>query len=515
METDNKEGLKDITAPEENAKAEPQGTAEGALADEELSVKRRSGAYRAAKKIPIVWSIVMLGLTCAATVVAAILYMLKLGQAYTHIIGGGVTILLGFLVFGLFLFMRCREKASGLRHMLFICVALLAATIPIPITMNINPGFMTFMIAALLLTLLSDERIAMISLLPIAVTACVLAGAFDTSDGTQTAVMLYVLFSGLVAIFALNIRKTRSSTVIAAGLGGIAGVITFSSVMLTCGQSFDAYWQTLLWILGTSLICGILAVGLMPLFEGAFDIASEARLNELLNSNHPLIKRLIIEAPGTYHHSLIVASLAEAAAEEIGANALLCRVCACYHDVGKLRCPQCFKENQLGGKNIHDELDPYESAKRIIAHQKDGVTLLEKNKLPGEVIAIVGQHHGDSVMAYFYDKAKKQAPEGTQVDESLFRYPSSKPSTKEGAILMLADCCEAAVRSMQNPNMQDIKAKVREIITHKWDKRDSMLWDSPLTFVDIKKIEDSFIRTFSAFYHERIEYPDLEELDVR
>ena len=127
----------------------------------------------------------------------------------------------------------------------------------------------------------------------------------------------------------------------------------------------------------------------------------------------------------------------------------------------------------------------------------------------------MGEHHGDSVMVFFYDKARKMAPEGTVVDENEFRYPSHKPSTKESAILMLADCCEAAVRSMNNPSMQEVAAKVREVITHKWDKQGSMLWDSPLTFVDIKAIEASFLKTFAALYHERVEYPDLERIDVR
>ena len=127
----------------------------------------------------------------------------------------------------------------------------------------------------------------------------------------------------------------------------------------------------------------------------------------------------------------------------------------------------------------------------------------------------MGEHHGDSVMVYFYDKAMRSAPEGQKPDVSLFRYPSHKPATKESAILMLADCCEAAVRSMTSPSMDDIKAKVIEVITHKWDKRDSMLWDSPLTFAEIKRIEQSFIKTFSALYHERVEYPALEEIDVR
>ncbi|MBO4562036.1 MAG: HDIG domain-containing protein [Clostridia bacterium] len=470
---------------------------------------------KAAKKLPLAWGLIILGLTFAVTAAAYVLFFLKNGQADTVISGAAVVLFMGFGAFGVYAALRQKDCMATLRRTLFICFCLLAGVLPLIVTMRIDIGFMPYLLAILLLVLMANEKVAMLASLPVACGAGLISGVAAADEYAQTAVVMTVIISSLTAVYALNIRKTRSSTFIAAALAGIAGVVTYCAVMMAGGQLFYSYWQTLLWILGSCLASGVLAVGLMPLFETVFDVASDARLNELLNNNNPLIKRLMTEAPGTYHHSLLVASLAEAAAEEVGANALLTRVSACYHDVGKLRSPLCFKENQKHDKNIHDELDPYESAKRIIAHQQDGVTLLEKNKLPRDVIRIVGEHHGDSVMVYFYDKAKRLAPEGTHVDEEKFRYPSHKPSSKESAILMLADCCEAAVRSLQNPTMQDIENKVREVITHKWDKRGSMLWDSPLTFIDIKKIEASFIKTFAALNHERVEYPDLEEIDVR
>ena len=476
--------------------------------------ERRVKPKKLPKELPLWVSIAALALTCAICCAGMTMYLMRLGQADLMIVGADVALLMSFVAFGLYAGLRKQAIIRNVRQLPFICVCLLAAVLPLFVTMSVDVGFMPFMLAILLLSLMSNERIAILALLPVGTTAAIISGASGTSVGAPAALLLTVMISGLASVLSLNLGKTRSSTVVAAGVGGIIGVVCFASIMMAGGELLHHYWRSLLWLLGASLVSGILTVGLMPVFEAAFDIASDARLNELLNNNNPLIKRLMTEAPGTYHHSLVVATLAEAAAEEIGANALLCRVCACYHDVGKLRAPLYFKENQHG-RNIHDELAPEVSARTIIAHVTDGVRLLEKNKLPGDVIRIVSEHHGDSVMVFFYDKAKKLAPEGTVVDESLFRYPANKPSTKESALLLLADCCEAAVRSMTNPTMKDIETRVRDVITHKWDKRDSMLWNSPLTFTDVKKIEKSFIKTFAALYHERIEYPDLEEIDVR
>lgn len=491
--------------------------------DEQEETEARPGKVRRAKaprtkkppvKLPPWLTVILFAVTLAVIVVGMAVFLAKNAQSDFQIVGAAFAMLVSFGVFVVYVMLRKKPCVTNVRQVALVCVCMLAAIIPLYFSMRINVGFAPFMFAVLLIALMLSERVAIFSALPIGTAAGIIAEVNGVGDAVPFAVMLAVIVSTIAAVLSISIGKTRSSTVIAAAVGGAAGVVAYAGVMLLTGELFMNYWQPLLWIIGSSLISGVLAVGIMPVFESAFDIASDARLNELLNSNNPLLKRLMTETPGTYHHSLIVAALAEAAAERIGANALLCRVCASYHDVGKLKAPLYFKENQHG-RNIHDELDPYESARTIIAHVADGVALLEKYKLPGEVIRIVSQHHGDSVMVYFYDKAKKQAPEGTIVDETLFRYPSSKPSSKEAALLLLADCCEAAVRSMTNPSMNDIRARVRDVIGHKWDKRDSMLWDSPLTFVDIKKIEESFLNTFAALYHERIEYPDLGKVDVR
>lgn len=467
------------------------------------------------RKLTVGGSILMLCLTYVIIAAEYAVFLAKAGQAWQSVLGSLLLIAMGFAAFGVYAYLKRERNVGTVGRMLLVCVLLIIATAPLPVTMRVDVGFTVHVLAAMLMAALTNRRLAMLSAVPVCTAAGVTAYVVSGINGAPMAMVLTVAVTAIAAALALGISTTRSNTVIAAGLAGICGAMTYFAAMLSFGEAFESYWRTLIWIIGGSLLCGILAVGFMPVFESIFDIPTDARLNELLNNNNPLLKRLMTEASGTYHHSLAVAALAEAAAETVGANALLCRVAATYHDVGKLKDPLCFKENQRTEKNVHNDLDPYESARRIIAHQQNSVELLEKNNFPGEVIRIAGEHHGDSVMVYFYDRAKKAAPEGTEVDVSKFRYPSGKPSTKESAIIMLADCCEAAVRSMKEPAMRDIAVKVREVIDHKWDKRGSMLWDSPLTFTDVKKIEASFLRTFAALYHERVEYPDLEEIDVR
>ena len=219
---------------------------------------------------------------------------------------------------------------------------------------------------------------------------------------------------------------------------------------------------------------------------------------------------MMVAAPGTYHHSMMVASLAEGAAEAIGANALLARTGAMYHDVGKLRRPQYFRENQ-NGHNIHDTLQPEESAGFIIAHQKDAMSYLSRYRMPSEVKKIVAEHHGTTLVTYFYFKAKQQqTQDGEPVIERLFRYQGNLPSTKESAIVMLADSCEAAVRSMSEPTREDVAEMVRKIVQGKMD--DGQLKMCPLTLGEINQIEKSFLVTFTGLMHERIRYPALEAM---
>lgn len=253
-----------------------------------------------------------------------------------------------------------------------------------------------------------------------------------------------------------------------------------------------------------AIVSAILALGALPFLETAFDIVTQGKLLELSNHNNPLIKRLIIEASGTYHHSVLVANLSEVAAEAIGANSLLARVGAYYHDIGKIKRPYFFKENQLG-ENPHNSLKPNISTMLILGHVKEGLELAKEAKLPSVIRDIIAQHHGTTLIKYFYITVKNNSSNPDDIKEEDFRYPGPKPQTKEAAIVMLADSVEAAVRSIVNPDRDKIMHMVEGIFKDKME--DNQLIDSDLTFKDIELIKNSFVKILEGIYHQRIEYP--------
>ena len=236
-----------------------------------------------------------------------------------------------------------------------------------------------------------------------------------------------------------------------------------------------------------------------------FRLATPTRLLELTNPSQPLMKRLMIEAPGTYHHSIIVANLAESAAARIKANSYLARAGAYYHDIGKLKRPMYFKENQ-NGNNPHEHTDPYVSAAILISHPRDGMLMAQKEHIPPEVQDIILQHHGVTPVMYFYHKAL-QLSNGQQVDINEFRYAGPKPDTKEAAIIMLADTIEAAVRSLKNPTPKEIDQFIVRLVRGKLE--DGQLSESPLSLHDIDEICEAFSDILKGVYHERIEYPNV------
>ncbi|MFO7820033.1 MAG: HDIG domain-containing protein [Halanaerobacter sp.] len=245
----------------------------------------------------------------------------------------------------------------------------------------------------------------------------------------------------------------------------------------------------------------------MPYVENIFGITSPVKLLELSNPNQPLLKKLLVEAPGTYHHSVIVGNLAEAAADKIGADSLLARVGAYYHDIGKIKRAYFFTENQIGSENPHDKLSPNLSTLIITSHVKDGVELAHEHKLPSDIIDIIKQHHGTSLVSFFYQEAMHDE-KYKQVDEDEFRYDGPKPQSKEAALIMLADMVEAAVRSnstaQSNPGR--LEKLVRDLIKQKLDS--GQLDESDLTLKDLDKIAKSFVNILKGIFHNRIEYPD-------
>jgi hypothetical protein len=258
--------------------------------------------------------------------------------------------------------------------------------------------------------------------------------------------------------------------------------------------------------LGAVIVAIIVSVTL-PFFETLFDIATDIKLLELLDPNQPLLKELVYKSPGTYHHSIVIGNLAEAAAESIGENPLLARVGAYYHDVGKIRKPEYFIENQRVAENKHDRLMPSMSSLIIASHVKDGVEVAHEHKLPSEVIDIIQQHHGTSLITYFYQKAKELQPY-VRIAEEDYRYPGPRPRTKVAAIVMLSDAVEAASRTLEDPTPQRIQALTNSVITRIF--LDDQLSTCDLTLKDLRVIARSFNLILTGIFHHRIDYPGKE-----
>jgi putative nucleotidyltransferase with HDIG domain len=241
-----------------------------------------------------------------------------------------------------------------------------------------------------------------------------------------------------------------------------------------------------------------------------FNITTDISLLELSNFDRPLLKELARKAPGTFNHSMTMGTIAEAAAEKIGANPLLARVGAYYHDIGKTISPQNFVENQLNNQNVHENLTPEESVSLIAQHVKEGISLAQENDLPQELIDFIPMHHGSMVMSYFYDRAKKIYGD-EKVNINNYRYPGPKPKTKETAIVMLADGCESAVRSIEEPNPEKVENVIDNIFQSRID--DNQLDEAPVTLRDITLMKEEFLKILLGQHHKRIKYPKQEEAE--
>jgi len=320
---------------------------------------------------------------------------------------------------------------------------------------------------------------------------------------------VYVTLGGLVATLAME-RVERISTLFRAGL--FAALVHVAIIFIFRFPQDVAQLGALLLPVLTAVVNGgisaSLALGSLFLIGPLFDITTTMRLIEISRPDHPLLQRLLREAPATYHHSLMVANLAEQAAERIGADALLARVGAYYHDVGKIARPYFFTENQAEGVNPHDRLDPHTSAEIIIDHVKDGLVMARRYRLPRRVRAFIPEHHGTNRVSFLYSKAVQLAGDDALVDESDFRYPGPKPQSKETALVMLADGCEAAVRSARPASAEEVAEIVAKIVSARVD--DGQLSECDLTLRDIEIIRQVFISALKGVYHPRIQYPQME-----
>ena len=335
------------------------------------------------------------------------------------------------------------------------------------------------------------------------------------SISTQSLEILPVLaVGGMVGAYSASFVHQRTDLTKSGLYVGLANVLVILAVSLLANYSVSEIIPLTLWGMGSGLFSSILATVVLPYLETYFGVITDIKLLELSNFNSPLLNRLTLEAPGTHHHTIMVASLAEAGAEAIGANSLLTRVGAYYHDVGKIIRPHFFFENAgLSKNNHHDRVRPNISSIIVTSHVKDGVELAQENRLPQAIIDIIREHHGTGLIAYFYREAllKGNKRDKESIEEENFRYPGPKPQTKESAIVMLADSVEAAFRFAPRKTLKSIEAQVNKVIDNKL--KDGQLDECNLTLREISRVRDAFTRTLIGIVHTRGRYP--EEMLVR
>ena len=419
---------------------------------------------------------------------------------------GGLALLVLMLcaVIALYLYMFKPEYLKNTKNLLLLCIIVVLEIAISLVTRQLHTYLMPVSLAVILIAILLDGKTAIFVNCVLSILVSLLVSSDSLFSMTMFSVLLMAFISGPAAVWVLSQRHMRTGTFLAGCVIALVNFITTMAMGLINSVNLNTALINAVWAFGSGILSAVLAIGLQTLLEWLFNIATNAKLIELSNPNQPLLRRLLLEASGTYHHSIIVANLAEAGATAVGANGLLARVGAYYHDIGKLKRPMYFKENQMGD-NPHDRTDPRVSAAILIAHPRDGQLMAQKQRLPEPIQDIIRQHHGDSPTLYFYDKAKKLY--GDDVDISAFRYEGPRPRTKEAAVVMLADTIEAAMRTLPNPSPEKMEQLIRKLVRDKMN--DGQLNDSSLTFSDLERICSAFSTVLTGVFHERIEYPDI------
>jgi putative nucleotidyltransferase with HDIG domain len=404
--------------------------------------------------------------------------------------------------------------------LLLVSLFLIATTIALRATSDrlILPFFLPFAAAALLTTILLDAGAAVVLSAIIGVLASVVSGSVELG--------VYVVLGSLAGVVAVRRGERLQQFVQAAALMAVVNIAVIGIFGLLGEHDLTGTLQLMGAGIAAAIGAAVVAVGTFALLGNVFGFTTSFQLLELANPSQPLLRRLLLETSGTYHHSLMVGNLGERAAEATGADPLLVRVAAYYHDVGKLANPTAFIENQAGGENIHDELTPQQSADILKAHVAAGIDLAYEYKLPKPLIAFIPQHHGTAVISYFYAKARDEAvsaagarpgtPEAdtaaATVDVGRFRHSGPKPQSREAAILMLADGVEASVRSLTSQDEPAIRAMVDRIIHERLD--DGQFDECDLTLRDLERIREAFVAQLLGMYHRRIAYPQSTVVDL-
>ncbi len=428
-------------------------------------------------------------------------------QGWDYSLISGVAILIAMLLGMLILYLATFEKLllNSPGQVLLLMTILTISVLICWAVMQLNVYLMPTVLAVMLTCYLMKPRLALMTCNVVAVFVGLIAsGASGIFTAAVFTTMINTLVSGALCIAVIRRSKGRTGVLLAGLFAGIANIITSTAIGLTNNSNIFSVLITACWAGGSGVLAGVLCIGIQPVLESAFNLTTTAKLFDLSNPNQPLLRRMLLEAPSTYHHSIMVANLAEAGANAIGANGLLARVGGYYHDVGKLKRPLYFRENQFGD-NPHDRTDPRVSAAIILAHPGDGVQMAAKERLPEPILRIIGRHHAQSSVVFFLDKAIKQYG-AENVDPADFRYTADLPQTKEEAIVMLADPVEAAARTLPSRDPQSIANLIDKLFDTRM--QDGDLDDCNLTFADVAKIKEAFVTVMTGMYHERIEYPD-------
>ncbi len=412
------------------------------------------------------------------------------------------------LIVWLYLLMFKHEVFFSFRRMLLLHLILVLTMAAMGVARSLHEYFLLATAGTLLVAVLLNHRLALTVNAALAILSGMLAGSESTGAFSSAALSAATaaLAGGVLAVFIVRSAPQRTTLMLAGVAGGLAQAVVVAAVNLMSA----ADWQSTLidcgYALGGGLISAMMCLGTLPMWEQLFKVVTPMKLLELANPNNPLLKRLLMEAPGTYHHSIVVGNLAESAAEAIGANALLTRAAAYYHDIGKLQRPYFFAENQLG-ENPHESITPELSKRILTSHPRDGLALAIKHNLPQVVQDIIMEHHGTTPVMYFYHKAVKEASD-TQVQLNDFRYPGPKPHTREAALIMLADSVEAGARALPDHSPEKLDEFVQQIVNIKLE--DGQFDDCDLTLRDLGIITAEFRKVLVGIFHERIVYPVME-----
>lgn len=402
----------------------------------------------------------------------------------------------------IYLYKYYNDYYNDFSKLLLISILNVMGILVARVTTLVSPYLIPLACSSMLMTLLTNYKI---SLVVGGLNVILIAGATSFNP----IVTIIAIISSILGSIVLKRMQQRNDILLASLIISIVvGITTFAVGNIITTNSMEIFVNSGYAVVG-GILSGVLAVGVLPFFEATFDIVTTVKLLELSNPNSPLLKKLLMEAPGTYHHSVLVANLAELAAESISANPLLVRIGAYYHDIGKTKRPYFFKENQIGIENPHDKISDKLSAKIIISHVKDGLEMAREHNLPKDIETFISTHHGDTLVKYFYYNTRNNSDNPDEVKEEDFKYPGPIPTTKEQGIVMLSDSVEAAVRSIKEHTSENIETMVNNIIKDKMES--GQLNNCDLTLKDIETIRKCFLKALNGIYHQRIEYPKDEK----